>query len=990
MTKKRQRSAKEDGKPQKKSSSAKSKIEGDDDAIKARQQDLSPLQDLYKELVTWSSHPERSSLHQVRTVDQGWIRTRVGPQLELILEDLSATDPIHASVSSNQDFRWLCHLWALLLSYEGQSGRLTAGTKQYVQKLSSNSSSAPNLLRAVFLTLCDSTSFVTSKDLDKNTNFESSEKITGLTTVCHCITLLGHEHETVRLCAVHGSHESTPGSNLMEYIPKNCRDLLERQLKKHDESLLKFKKDEGGSNQQSDDSSSPFLISVIGTILYFVEGGSGESEMDTSDNSSNDSIRNSVFLHRSLEMLIDFLSSSSVLRTFLLFYLRATHFVIRFRRGLARIEQNIPDNDHGLSSSHTLTKQLLERIQQLQRNDPLMLSISGPSSVSSKKSSSLLGWSTSASDTSALRMHYYRRASIFQQICHRYYGTTSKLDDVIFAGLGQLCGDNQTGLSDKFLQQALSSLSHDELLGLLHTLRLIDRGQSELEFLFKERDFLLDVLAEYLHLPDSIAIGDPTQSQTFHTSYLPLFPTESLLWDMARIPPSHSQLLLPSQVLSLPKLYSTQFLSYSDYLWRNFTLLQLETASSIRSDLVNVIRRLRPVLGAQLSQDDDQYNESGMVTGVSKTSFAGWARMALELQDTGLVDTKVEPPLLGELHPRKVQAEFTIDLEPCGGAIRQEWDTLGEHDNVFLVAIDVNQAQGGEPPTVHELRANLGYQDDQADNYGDRLVREDDDPTFPQRFGIQIVRGATIVHIRDQEGTVLTDPALRMEQQPKEAVGTKRVFSVSLDPIQYHKDVRSGKKNMYSSCNLVVRRHGRENSFKAQLETTQQLLKGTDSIGNVLPLWLQPLLLGQGPPDSAHHQSKYMQEYSEETVGVASRDAFLDFGDVFMDEEHLRQAFSEGGNDALVKVDGKVVGAVKKKRGNEEKEASETNRSNYKIRFGTVEDGNGNESFIVEAKSYTRAQSLVGNSVRFTPRQVEAIRSGLSCGLRYALQLIVW
>jgi intron-binding protein aquarius len=93
-----------------------------------------------------------------------------------------------------------------------------------------------------------------------------------------------------------------------------------------------------------------------------------------------------------------------------------------------------------------------------------------------------------------------------------------------------------------------------------------------------------------------------------------------------------------SNVLALPKL-QTHFLSFADYLWRNFTLMRLESAYDIRSDLVDVIRRIRPLLRQSLEIDDNDNEDT-----VLKTEFSGWAR-GLSYRNVELVMAK---PLLGE------------------------------------------------------------------------------------------------------------------------------------------------------------------------------------------------------------------------------------------------------------------------------------------------------------------------------------------------------
>ena len=82
-----------------------------------------------------------------------------------------------------------------------------------------------------------------------------------------------------------------------------------------------------------------------------------------------------------------------------------------------------------------------------------------------------------------------------------------------------------------------------------------------------------------------------------------------------------------------------------------------------------------------------------------------------------------------------------------------------------------------------------------------------------------------------------------------------------------------------------------------------------------------------------------------------------------MDANHLRSSFP----GCKVLVDGSDK---------EEKDA--TDRKRYRIKVtGDV----ASENRVVEATSYPHPSGLPGNPVRFTPRQVEAIRSGLSPGL---------
>jgi len=109
---------------------------------------------------------------------------------------------------------------------------------------------------------------------------------------------------------------------------------------------------------------------------------------------------------------------------------------------------------------------------------------------------------------------------------------------------------------------------------------------------------------------------------------------------------------------------------------------------------------------------DDEGMDGELTRKRAGVEFHGWARMGLELsnnkKDTGsppLTILKVSPPKLGQEIPSRVIGEITIDLQKCGEAIRNEWDGVGEFDNLFLVAVDdedVTFPCGGEGCMVLE------------------------------------------------------------------------------------------------------------------------------------------------------------------------------------------------------------------------------------------------------------------------------------------------
>lgn len=71
---------------------------------------------------------------------------------------------------------------------------------------------------------------------------------------------------------------------------------------------------------------------------------------------------------------------------------------------------------------------------------------------------------------------------------------------------------------------------------------------------------------------------------------MPLYPTETLLWDEHQIPSIHYSGDAP---LALPKI-NLQFLTFWDYLLRNFNLFRLEAAYEIREDVGDMLKVRRP------------------------------------------------------------------------------------------------------------------------------------------------------------------------------------------------------------------------------------------------------------------------------------------------------------------------------------------------------------------------------------------------------------
>jgi intron-binding protein aquarius len=142
-------------------------------------------------------------------------------------------------------------------------------------------------------------------------------------------------------------------------------------------------------------------------------------------------------------------------------------------------------------------------------------------------------------------------------------------------------------------------------------------------------DYPLSVIREGLLL-----FCQARNSQVESINRIPLYPTETLLWDEALIPAENYSGQTP---LPLPKL-TLQYLTFYDYLLRNYNLFRLEAAYELRQDVNNVITRMNP---------------SALTDGSVK--FQGWARQALPIRSAKILT--VSEPLLGDSKPAQVKLE---------------------------------------------------------------------------------------------------------------------------------------------------------------------------------------------------------------------------------------------------------------------------------------------------------------------------------------------
>jgi intron-binding protein aquarius len=310
---------------------------------------------------------------------------------------------------------------------------------------------------------------------------------------------------------------------------------------------------------------------------------------------------------------------------------------------------------------------------------------------------------------------------------------------------------------------------------------------------------------------------------------LPLYPTEKALFSEVSL---SSVYYSGKNCIALPKL-NLQFLSFSDYLLRNFILFQLESTHAIREDICDVVNRI------SLTEDE-----------MKSTSFIGWSRMGVPIKSFKIAEVKC--PDLGKKAPSSVLGQIVYSVSSYPPSIRTEWDNIRQQEVLFLISLKPSY-----------------------------LVKNQN--KFAASFGLTYVRGCEIIEIRDESDKLMNvfSGSNKFEEW-KEPFGFKRTVEVSLDPVQYMMDTSknsSESDDVYNSFKLLIRRDSKENNFKVVLETIKELMNE----GCVVPEWLHDILLGYGDPNATQ-------------IGLNSCDKLktnFDIHDTLLDELH---AFETLGN----------------------------------------------------------------------------------------------
>ena len=315
---------------------------------------------------------------------------------------------------------------------------------------------------------------------------------------------------------------------------------------------------------------------------------------------------------------------------------------------------------------------------------------------------------------------------------------------------------------------------------------------------------------------------------------LPLYPNENVLWDMNLVPSTH---YAGETSLALPKL-NLQYLTFYDYLLRNFNLFRLESTYEIRESVDEVMKLLAPRL-----------EPFGNVT-----TITGWAKMALRTEIVEIVE--VAKPRLGDAVPAHVLADVTFNSASLRDRNAQEaWSKFREHDVLFLICAEATVPVG-------EKSVASSFKTPRAASQ------------------VKFIRGGEVVGYVGEDGKLIPSNAQSGELLSKNMHGTRRTVRIALDASQYALDVVEKKKSgdgswPYKSFNIIMRRNPEENNFKAVLECVRDIMNE----GVVLPDFLKDILLGYGDAAAAH--------YSQLPNALTS----LDFCDTFLDEAHVVASF---------------------------------------------------------------------------------------------------
>ncbi|KAI9190209.1 hypothetical protein H9P43_001642 [Blastocladiella emersonii ATCC 22665] len=267
--------------------------------------------------------------------------------------------------------------------------------------------------------------------------------------------------------------------------------------------------------------------------------------------------------------------------------------------------------------------------------------------------------------------------------------------------------------------------------------------------------------------------------------------------------------------------------------------------------------------------------------------------------------------------PSRVELEVKYSTANYRREVAREWDSLSRGEVVFLASVDA---------------------------------------TRDGKFKVNHVRAGVVDTVLGYDGRSLfaTEVIERGGPAPTQDQLARRTLRVLLDRHQYRLDMAELKAavgengddeaeneaDIYGSFNVLVRRNRRENNFWAVLDAIRELYDQKTA----LPAWFAEAFLGYGNPRAVHYS------HFDENKRVY-------FHDTFLDADHLRESFP----GKTIAFDGDATDRVVLDFSDEST-----------VRVTRVPSA---------PVSMFQTSLPPENKIRFTPTQVEAIRSGTSHGL---------
>ena len=369
---------------------------------------------------------------------------------------------------------------------------------------------------------------------------------------------------------------------------------------------------------------------------------------------------------------------------------------------------------------------------------------------------------------------------------------------------------------------------------------------------------------------------------------------------------------------ALPKI-TIQFISIEDYFMRHYILWKILFAIDTREKVEDAVQRANP-----------QFDP---FTG-KLHSFNGWSRMSVEVRNFSIHE--VSRNKLGTTHPEKILAESTYSIVDLNSTLKKEWESLREHDIVFLLSfqkeIEKSHAQTPESEAkktsnkkqIEDLRnqrateinkqnQERGLSTGKSENSGSLIMQNNSissknieenlnktnlisgDPKnirskedFMKEYGLKAIRGAEIKIHYDEERIKIVDEnyAKNMSRKRLNAKGFSRHLVCELDPIQYAMDYGQNKVDKksenFSDIRMMVRRKGKDTNFKAFIST---IIKFFENTNWNFPDWLKNVIVGnEWAKDMIANEILAVEKH-------ISKKGKLNLYNMFESEEHYKESF---------------------------------------------------------------------------------------------------